>query len=424
MDGQKRKDLENAEQATWDLQLRIMRDIPREERSGTKTSPGSKGWRIAKFHVLSLMASLNLKFGRAQCYDTSCNEKNHKYFVKGNAQLTQRIASKFSSQLCSNDYDRVAIETAYQHVQQYCSQDLSRSTAGNRADLSPLQYYSDSSSDSDSDSDSSECESDYETEVMPTDKHCTNLVGMHRLSVDVSSNKRVTVSHQWKAKQFNVLGVEPCAYVHKTISDASIKYTTNHQMEHDCHLDVECYTGAVVRGYKYRATPFWKGGEWYDWACVKFPKTVLSVPGSKCICRVMGFFRYKSPGAMTFQNVEVHGLAPEEIVGVDHTLYAVLHCQTSYFDFSHLQSKFIRKFTMTPSTDMYILPAKCIVSPVLVVPDIEDAETASHTNFMAIVSRHKMGVYFLHHVNWCVQEEEDAMELDNIGYDSDIEDTW
>jgi hypothetical protein len=41
----------------------------------------------------------------------------------------------------------------------------------------------------------------------------------------------------------------------------------------------------------------------------------------------MGFFRYKSPGAMTFQNVEVHGLAPEEIVGVDHTLYAVLHCQ-------------------------------------------------------------------------------------------------
>jgi hypothetical protein len=64
-----------------------------------------------KFHVLSLMASLNLKFGRAQCYDISCNEKNHKYFVKGNVQLTQRIASKFSSQLCSNDYDRVAILT-------------------------------------------------------------------------------------------------------------------------------------------------------------------------------------------------------------------------------------------------------------------------------------------------------------------------
>jgi hypothetical protein len=63
MDGQKRKDLLNAEQATWDLQLHIMRDIPREERAGTKQSPGSKGWRIAKFHVLSLFASLNLKFG-------------------------------------------------------------------------------------------------------------------------------------------------------------------------------------------------------------------------------------------------------------------------------------------------------------------------------------------------------------------------
>jgi hypothetical protein len=54
------------------------------------------------------------------------------------------------------------------------SQDLFRSTAGNRADLSPLQYYSISGSDSDSGS--SGCESDYETEVMPTDTHCTNPV--------------------------------------------------------------------------------------------------------------------------------------------------------------------------------------------------------------------------------------------------------
>ena len=38
------------------------------------------------------------------------NEKHHKYFVKGNAKLTQRISSKFASQLSRNDYDRVVID--------------------------------------------------------------------------------------------------------------------------------------------------------------------------------------------------------------------------------------------------------------------------------------------------------------------------
>jgi hypothetical protein len=75
LDGQKRSDLINAEQATWDLQLRILRDIPRPERAQTQTTLGSKGWKIVKFHVLGFLTGLNLKFGKSQCYNTEANEK-------------------------------------------------------------------------------------------------------------------------------------------------------------------------------------------------------------------------------------------------------------------------------------------------------------------------------------------------------------
>ena len=53
MDPQKRKDIINSEVATWDLQQRIMQHIPRVEREKTEKSPGSKGWKIAKFHASS-----------------------------------------------------------------------------------------------------------------------------------------------------------------------------------------------------------------------------------------------------------------------------------------------------------------------------------------------------------------------------------
>jgi hypothetical protein len=105
---------------------------------------------------------------------------------------------------------------------------------------------------------------------------------------------------------------------------------------------------------------------------------------------------------MTYSNQELSGLSYEDIspFSTDNQLYAVLHCQTSYFSFKHLQTKFIRKFSMTPTTDMYIVPAQSIIRPVLVIPDIEDDVTASTSNYMAVLPEHKMGKYFLEHVEW------------------------
>jgi hypothetical protein len=42
--------------------------------------------------------------------------------VKHNAKLTQRISSKFATQLAQNDFERVVIERAYDYIRDQCSQ--------------------------------------------------------------------------------------------------------------------------------------------------------------------------------------------------------------------------------------------------------------------------------------------------------------
>ena len=223
------------------------------------------------------------------------------------------------------------------------------------------------------------------------------------MNVTIDSRKRVQATHQWKDRNKQILGIHPNTFISKTISDAAIKYSTNFGTEKDMSIDVTGYTSAEINGIMYRSTPNWKGAEWYDWACVRFPCTIDSDGGDTCICRIMGFVQYVTPGIMTFKHMEIDGMSPEEIVGVkDETLYAIVHCQSTYFSYSRLQSQFIRKFSMQPSTDMWILPATCIRGPVIVVPDIEDASIASSVDYMAIVPQHKSGVYFLHHVNYYV----------------------
>jgi hypothetical protein len=91
-----------------------------------------------------------------------------------------------------------------------------------------------------------------------------------------------------------------------------------------------------------------------------------------------------------------------------------------------MEQQFIRKFTMMSPSDMYILPASCILHPLIVVPDIEDAETASTNHYMVISPRHGMGDYFRHHVNWYVrQQEQSNMESNDIDFDHNkYGDTW
>ena len=378
---QTRQDIERSESVTWDLQERIIRDIPRSAKEKTKKSAGSKGWQIVKFHSIGFIPALNLKFGCGRCYDTSSNEKNHKEMVKKNAKLTQRIQSRFSTQLSRNDHDRITIETAYQHIAPFLPTTMSLAN-----------------DESSATSDQSVCENNDDF----------RMSGSCRLTIDIDARKRITVSHRWKNRTMKLLGIQPNPYVGKTIADQAITYNTKFNMPQTTSLTVETFTRAVVKGVAYRCNPYWKGSTWYDWGRVQFPNG-----GGMCVCRIMGFFQYLTPGSLTYKNIEVDELLPDDFHdAIDETIYVVLHCQTTYFSMQHLETSFIRKFSMTNANEMYVLPASCIEGPLLVVPDIIDKDTISESNFMAICPKRKMGLYYLHHINW-YHENNDHSDSDS-----------
>ena len=386
--------------------------IPRVEREKTEKSPGSKGWKIAKFHASSFFSGLVLKFGMAKTFDSGANEKHHKYFVKGNAKLTQRISSKFASQLSRNDYDRVVIDRVFEHIKHHCTKDHSPVVSGVQT-TNNRQYYS----ESDSDSDDSEDDHDVQSSICQGDIHVS---GCYDMTVNINVQNRVQVKHKWVSPYRQALGVTPNVFVGKTVADAEKKYHMNNKLQRDAVVHVSGYTCAQINGCIYKSNPFWKGDEWYDWACVQFPETVTSTGGDSSICRIMGFIRYKDTGALTFHHMEQLGLTPENASHlIDHTLYVVVHCQTQYFSYSRLQSQFFRKFVMEDADKMRILPATCIKGPVLVIPDIIDANTASSVNYLSMLPRHKMGVYWLHHLNAFLEDSDDD-DMDELLQDSNV----
>jgi hypothetical protein len=410
---QTRSDVDAAEMVTWDLQRRIAHDIPRPEYEGEGKKAGSKGWKIAKFHAMGFLSALVQKFGSAKTFDSAANEKHHKDFVKANAKLTQRISSLFAAQLSRNDHDRVVIDRVYDYIKPYCSQDHSPKSDVNVTTDDAGQHWSDSESDAEDDDDISDDDHD---DSSPEEDVAVR--GKYTLSIKVNAQKRVTCTHTWHNYERRLLGVPPNTFVIKTVSDALIKYNTQHGIQGPLSLDVVGYTSATIHGQCYRSAPYWRGSEWYDWSSVRFPSTVESEGGDICICRIMGFITYTTQGALTFGNMELDGRSPQDVAGeVDSTLYAVLHCQHKYFSSSQLQKQFLRKFRMSNTSDMYILPATCLVKPLLVVPDVKDHESASSSRYIVCMPRHYYALYFKNHVHFFSDDEAESV-------DSDYDDEW
>jgi hypothetical protein len=249
-----------------------------------------------------------------------------------------------------------------------------------------------------------------------------SVSGKYDLSIQMNAQKRITSTHRWHSYQRRLLGISPNHFVIKTVSDALIKYNTLHNIPGPSSVHIVGYTRVHVGGHCYRSNPYWKGSEWYDYATVKFPSTVApySAGGDICICRIMGFVTYSTRGALTYGNMELDGQSPQDVAQAhDDRVYAILHCQHRYFRFTRLQKQFLRKFVMSGSNDMYILPVTCLVKPLLVIPDIKDHKSASSTRYIVCLPRHVFGMYFKHHVHWYNNDDEDDESVD-----SDYEDEW
>ena len=112
--------MEDAKSATLAMMQRIQDHFPRERKKKTKEEDGSHGWHIVKYHIMSMMTGLNLKFGCAKVTHGSAGEKNHKWFVKRMAMMTQGRLDSFAVQVATNYYECELFKLAYRNVKQLC----------------------------------------------------------------------------------------------------------------------------------------------------------------------------------------------------------------------------------------------------------------------------------------------------------------
>ena len=262
----------------------------------------------------------------------------------------------------------------FEHIKHHCSKDHSPvDSAVQTTDY--RQYYSESDSDAEED----EQDALHSNDVAASDRQVIHeefqVSGCYDMKVTINAQNRVEVKHKWTNGYRQALGVAPNVFVGKTVADAVQKYHMKNNLGREAVVNVAGYTCATIKGCRYKSNPFWKGDEWYDWACVQFPETVGSIGGDSSIFRIMGYITYKDVGALTFHHMEQLGLKAEDASDlVDDTLYAIVQCQTQYFSYSCMQSQFFRRFVMEDADKMRILPAKCIKGPpVLVIPGIVNA---------------------------------------------------
>ena len=139
----------------------------------------------------------------------------------------------------------------------------------------------------------------------------------------------------------------------------------------------------------------------------------------------MGFVTFSGKGSLTYNHVDVQRKSAMSLKDcIDDTVYVVVHAETSYTRYQHLQKMFVKRIQLENCEDLYILPAKAsILGPALVVPDMETMTDVSSTDFIATMGRHKWGNYFLRYSKMQRHQRENNEEYES-DEDSYCEDQW
>lgn len=449
-DFNKRSDIQLSHQATQRLIRRILLHIPREERSRDGSFEGSFGWMIAKLHALLFAARSAEKFGCARTYCTSSNEHNHLRMVKDHVKRTQRIGSKFTCQVADNEYERVILQKASAHMHEFIPRDLAHLTVTDlKSEVVHYSYeqYSDSDDDEveedddtsvndaeiesttdrlhkhDADADNSVISTDLSHFDVGIDANITDLSGTYDQVIEINHRGRRTVRTKWRweAKERNSTATNDL--VHFAISNYHVKTCEENGLLKSAKIEVECHTAALINGHRYRCAADYRGHKWYDWAMLRFPKTVNSVGGSVCLGRIMGIFCYKSARVFTYGMMEIKGYDVDDVVNsymVDQTVYMVVHCSDNDLTKRHIRNNVVVPFQLTDLSDLYILPVSSIQGPAIVIPDFLSETELSSRDFFAVCPRRMLGHYFR---RYCREDDED-FEVDlnqEDRFDSDNE---
>ena len=408
-DFNERFQVDNAKLATLDIMERMKNHFPREHKTKTKDEDGSHGWHIVKYHVMSLMCAICLKFGCAKVTHGSAGEKNHKWFVKRMGMMTQCRLDSFAAQVAENYYEHELFKLAYRHVKQHCVT-LVVHEYKNVETIDDRQRYQDIED---------------APEINPADftsNEGIQVRGLCTISLDIDGRGKKHYSYNWNDKSKNMLRDihRPHPQLIHALGESSVSFCRKLKIMRNRQFNVKWYTEARVQcnsgaSHLFRCNPCINGSEWYDWALLRDPSSNNEYGKGSFLGRIMGFVSFSGKGSLTYNHVDVQRKSAMSIKDcIDDTVYVVVHAETSYTRYQHLQKMFVKRIQLENCEDLYILPAKAsILGPALVVPDMETMTDASSTDFIAAMGRHKWGNYFLRYSKMQRHQRENNEEYES-----------
>ena len=333
---------------------------------------GSNGWHIPKFHSMPQFILSMQRFGSATNFDSSHGEGHHKDFVKKPGKNTNRRVDSFTGQVGQRYDESMLIRRAHSRVSQRCPQ---RRYAHTYCSV---------------DRDNIEFRGKYVLEM-------SRLVGRGRSHVQydfqhVWSDHKKTLNKE----QFMLDGL-----LKQALAKAAHNDKFNTEISLIGYTEVTFPTDATeLSGVTFRASPNYRGFQWYDWALVKFPSCEISgddVGDGLCHrpARVMGFVQYFTPGYPTFNLCKEAGHDPRHVRDQnlkDNETYVVLDCSNNFVSKSDLDGNFVTPFELEPNdSGLRILPMSVIVEPMIVVTNFK-AESKVH--YLACLPKRKWGNLF------------------------------
>ena len=271
-----------------------------------------QGWKIIKLHSAVTLPEEMKKFGCGKNTDSGAGEKNHKVFVKDSGQQTQRRISSFTVQVADRVYEFTIIERFYENCKEYCA---------------PISYH------------------EYTTkEDKASIEQSQTVKGLCVLTFEeTTSNSVATYSIKWKDKNMNKLQIQPHPYVLLAITAKakSIKFENSFQVS--LHTTFTSSSGII-----YRATEYFRGREWYDWAIVRFND------GKEYASKIYGFVTFGTKGFIDIPDNEDDTIDYSEMT--DNKIYAIIQTSPNELTNDKMISQFITKqVLLTDHKSIYIV---------------------------------------------------------------------
>ena len=340
---------------------------------------GSNGWHTTKFHSLAEFIVSMQSFGSASNFDSSHGEAHHKEFVKKPGRRTKRDKATFTKEVGLRYDESQLIRKAHSEVEHLCPPRRHvhhYSTGGNCGREQPVlrgRYV-------------------LEMENMPgrsrshsqyTFKH---VWGDHKKTLNrdqhvLHNDLQHALAIQARKDNFHNI-VSIIGYTEVTFPDNSGELT----------------------GVTFRASPNFRGLEWYDWALVKYPGP--SGPqtdhgtddgGEEMVsyrpAKVLGFVQYMTKG---YPTPNLCKTMTKDMVWTkkakDTSIHVVLDCANDDVIKKELDSSFVTPFELNPDdSGMMVLPIECIAEPMIVVTNYR-AKNKSH--YLACLAKRKWGNVF------------------------------